>query len=196
MPDLGPVLEMFVVGALIFLARICDVTLGTMRIVFISRGHKLLAPLVGFFEVLIWLFAFRQLMQNLTAIGYYVTFAAGFATGTYVGLTLEDKMAVGTRIIRVITRTNASELIRALRDAGHGVTTVDAHGSEGPVSLIFSVVKRHDVENFVRMVHEYHPRAFYSIEDVRNVREGVFSAHRSFLSRNPVHLLRSFGKFK
>jgi uncharacterized protein YebE (UPF0316 family) len=196
MPELGHAVEMVLIGALIFLARICDVTLGTMRIVFISRGHNFLAPLMGFFEVLIWLLAFRQIMQDLTNVAYYLTFAGGFATGTYVGLRLESKMAIGTRIIRVITRTNAAELIRALRDAGYGVTSVEAHGSEGPVNLLFSVIKRHDVEAFIRLVQQYHPRAFYSIEDVRNVREGVFPARRSFLSRSRLQMFRTFTRSK
>ena len=80
---------------LIFIARVCDVSIGTMRIIFISRGAKILAPLLGFFEILIWLVAIGKVMQNLDNIACYVAYAGGFATGNFVGIRIEEKLAMG-----------------------------------------------------------------------------------------------------
>lgn len=188
------ILHVALLGALIFMARICDVSLGTMRIAFISRGHKILAPVVGFFEVLIWLIALRQILQDLTNVFYYVSYAGGFAAGTFVGLWIEERMAIGNRIIQVITRQDATELIESLRLAGYGVTSLAAHGIDGHVHLLFSVIKRQDIDTFITIVERHNPRAFYSIEDVRFVSEGVFSARESFVGRSGKSLLRMFSK--
>ena len=114
---------------LIFFARICDVTIGTIRIIFVSRGQKFLAPLVGFFEVLIWLIAIGKVMQNLDNIFCYIAYASGFAAGNFIGIYVEQKLAMGTLIIQVITRKDASELIDALKSKGYGVTAIPAAGS-------------------------------------------------------------------
>jgi uncharacterized protein YebE (UPF0316 family) len=189
----GPI-HVAILSVLIFLARICDVTLGTMRIAFIARGHRFLAPLVGFFEVLIWLIALRQIMQNLTNPFFYASYAGGFAAGTFVGLWVEERMAIGSRIIRVITRGDARELVEALREADYGVTSIDAEGVEGRVQILFSVLKRQDVAKFIEIVDGYAPRAFYSIEDVRAVNEGVFPARRSLFAGGQRSLYRMLFK--
>ena len=120
---------------LIFSARIMDVTLGTMRIVFVSRELKYIAPVVGFFEVLIWLFAIRVIMQNLNNIFCYIAYGAGFAMGVFIGLHIEQRLAIGGSLIRIITRKDATELIRHLRSKGYGVTNMDAKGAEGKVHI-------------------------------------------------------------
>lgn len=190
------VLHAILVGLLVFLARVADVTLATMRIVFISRGRKILAPLLGFFEMLIWLFALQQVISHLDNVVYYVLFAGGFASGTFVGLYVESKLALGARMIRIVTRSEAGELIKALHDAGHGATTVEAEGSEGPVNVIFSVVRRKDLADLIPLVHRHNPRAFYSIEDVEFVSAGVFTARERFLGRAGRALLRAGAKSK
>jgi uncharacterized protein YebE (UPF0316 family) len=139
-------------GTLIFFARIADVTLGTMRIVYISRGRKNLAPLLGFFEVIVWLFFLPIVVANLGDPSYYMFFAAGFAAGTFVGLRVEERLALGTRIVRIVTKTDAGELISALRAAGHGITSIDTHGSQGKVHVLFSLVERKNIEDFIGMV--------------------------------------------
>jgi len=165
------------VGAsLIFVARVFDVTMGTLRISFISKGEKTVAPLFAFFEMLIWLFAITQIVQNLTNVAYYLAFAGGFATGVFTGMLLEERLAIGSRVIRVITGKDAAALIEALRSAGFGVTNVGADGNSGPVNLLFSVVKRPDIPQYVGLVQEFNPHAFYSIEDIRFVSHGVFRA--------------------
>lgn len=154
---------------LIFLSRIVDVTLDTLRIVFISRGNKVIAPILGFFEILIWLIAITRIMDNLDNVTTYFAYAAGFAVGNYVGLKVEEKLAMGMQMIRIVTGRNASELIGTLREKGFGVTAVDAEGKDGPVHVIFLVTKRQVAKEVISIVNNYNPKAFYSIEDVRSV---------------------------
>ena len=130
-------LRWIVIPILIFFARIVDVSLGTIRIIYISRGMKLLAPLFGFCEILIWLIAIGQIMQNLTCISYYLAYAFGFASGNYMGIIIEERLAMGKVVLRIITQRDATELIRELRTNGYGVTVVDAWGSTGPVKIDF-----------------------------------------------------------
>jgi uncharacterized protein YebE (UPF0316 family) len=159
---------------LIFSARIVDVTLGTIRIIYISRGLKYLAPIFGFFEVLIWLLAIGQIMQNLTNVVYYIAYATGFATGNFVGIYIEERMAVGTVVVRIITQKDASELIEFLRSEGYGVTSVDAIGMSGPVKIIFMTIRRKNLEEIIQHIRRFNPKAFFSVEDVRFAQEGVF----------------------
>ena len=154
---------------LIFLARIVDVTLDTLRIIFISRGDKLVAPILGFFGILVWLLAITRIMANLDNFTAYIAYAAGFATGNYIGLRIEQRLAIGVQIIRVITGKDASPLIRELRSQGFAATVVEAEGKEGPVHVIFLVVKRQKVKGVVSMINAFNPKAFYSIEDVRSM---------------------------
>lgn len=165
----SPMYTWILLPSLIFFARVCDVSLGTIRIIFISKGIKYLAPVIGFFEILIWLLAIGQIMQNLTNGYYYLFYAGGFAMGNLVGIILEEKLSIGTVAIRVITRKPADELIQALRKKHISLTVVDATGAKGPVKLLFSIVKRQNAKRIISLVKKYNPNAFYSIEDIRQV---------------------------
>jgi uncharacterized protein YebE (UPF0316 family) len=176
-----------VIPGLIFLARIFDCSIGTMRIIFIGRGHRFIAPFLGFFEVLIWLLAIRQIMLNLTNPFYYFAYAFGFAMGTFVGMYIEERLAMGTNLIRIVTSGEASALIEHLKSEDYGVTSVNAQGARGGVSLIYTIFKRSDLDHVIEIVNRYNPRAFYTIEDVRFAREGIFresetSRMRSYLA--------------
>ena len=120
---------------LIFLARVLDVSFGTIRIIFISRGRKYLAPVIGFFEILIWLVAIGKVMQNLDNVFCYVAYAGGFAAGNFTGMWIEEKLAMGTLIVQIITRQDASALMGSLKSSGFGVTAVPAQGTTGQVHL-------------------------------------------------------------
>jgi uncharacterized protein YebE (UPF0316 family) len=159
---------------IIFFARIVDVSLGTLRIAFIARGHRYLAPLVGFFEVFIWIVVIGQIVQNLHSLIAYLAYAAGFASGSYAGLLLEAKLAIGTLIVRVITPNDADALIARLHTAGYGVTSLDAHGSTGDMALIFTVVKRRALPDVMTLINEVTPGAFVTVEEVRSFQEGIF----------------------
>src|SRR5512136_1974751 len=100
---------------LIFFARICDVSLGTIRVIFISKGIKYIAPIIGFFEVIIWLLAIGQVMNNLTNVVAYIAYGAGFASGTFIGMLIEEKISLGLTSVRIITKKDPAELIQYLR---------------------------------------------------------------------------------
>ena len=159
---------------LIFLARICDVTLDTLRIIYVSRGMKFLAPAIGFVEVLIWLVAITQIFKNLSNPICYVAYLGGFAMGNFIGIIIEEKMAIGTVVIRIITQKDAEALIGCLKENRYGVTHVDAQGAMGQVKIIFTIVKRKSIDSVLEIVRGCNPLAFYTIEDVRSVRKGVF----------------------
>ncbi len=159
---------------IIFFARICDVSFGTIRIVMVSKGQKLIAPLLGFFEVLLWLITMTKIVQNMDNWICYIAYAAGFATGNYIGLLLEEKLAVGLVKIQIITRREASKLITELRNSDYGITHQDAMGNNQNVSIIYSIIKRTDISKVEGIISKYNPNAFYSIEDVKFVNKGVF----------------------
>lgn len=165
-----------IIPLLICLARIIDVTLGTMRVIMVTKGSKILAPILGFFEILIWLLAIGQVMQNLTNIMNYFAYALGFALGNYVGILIEHKLALGVMAIRIITRKDASDLIEFLKNSNLGVTVVNAEGATGPVHVIYTIVKRSNLPNIIVNIKKFNPNAFYSLEDIRFASGGVFPA--------------------
>ena len=159
---------------LIFIARILDQTIGTMRLIFLSKGMRHIAPVLGFFEVIIWLLAIGQIMQHLNNWLCYIAYGAGFAMGNFIGITLEERLSIGTSIIRVILPGPAIELINALKLQDFGLTLLDADGAKGKVKVLFSIIRRKEIPVFLTTLHLYHPAAFYTIEDVRATKEGVF----------------------
>lgn len=162
---------------LIFLARITDVSLDTLRIIFINRNFRYYAAVSGFFGVLIWLMVIRQIFQQLNNPLCFVAYAAGFAAGNIVGMIIENRISIGKVIIRTIMRKEADELVSVLRSAGYGVTVMNAEGMTGSVRVIFTVAERSDVASIVETIKKHNPNAFYSVEDVRFVSEAV-TPHR------------------
>lgn len=160
---------------LIFFSRVADVTIGTIRIVFVARGKKAIAPVLGFVEVLIWIIAMSQILKYANNWPSYLAWAGGFAVGNYIGLYIEEKLAIGNLVIRAITARPANQLVEHLRAAGYGVTAVDAQGTAGDVSIIFTLVRRKDVKAVVAIIKTYNPKAFYTVEDVRFTSDVVFS---------------------
>jgi uncharacterized protein YebE (UPF0316 family) len=164
--------SLIVTPLLIFCARLLDVPLATLRIILLSRGLKKVAPLVGFFEVLVWLIAIGQVMQHLDRWVNYIAYAGGFAAGTWLGIALESRLALGLLSVRVITAEDATDLIQRLRAEKFGVTDFAARGISGNVRLIFTVIQRKELARVMDIVRTTHPKAFVSISDVRSVSEG------------------------
>lgn len=172
---------LIVVPVLIFFARILDVGLDTIRIIFISRGFKYIAPVVGFFEISIWLLAIGQIFQNLTNISYYLAYASGFAMGTFVGMHIENKLSMGMEIVRIITGNDAFQLIENLKSKGFGVTSIDAEGINEKVKIVFTVVNRSDLKSVIEAIKKHNPNAFYSVEDVRFASEALPPYKKKFM---------------
>jgi uncharacterized protein YebE (UPF0316 family) len=188
--------EWVILPVLIFCARICDVSLGTIRVIFITKGVRYLAPLIGFFEVIIWLLAIGQVMNNLTNVASYIAYGGGFAMGTFIGMLIEEKISLGLTSVRIITKEEPSQLINYLRSQNYGVTTVDGEGATGQVKMVFSIIRRQDLLKVIDVIKKLHPGAFYSIEDVKSVSEGVFPEERRRFSIPYSEAIRFFGKRK
>lgn len=158
---------------LIILARIVDVSMGTIKIILIARGNKTLAPVIGFFEVLVWLLAVTRIFENLDNWVCYIAYAFGFALGSYIGIKLEERLAIGIQVIRIITRKDATVLASALRRKGYGVTYIPAEGSSGKVGILYSIMNRKNIQGVIELIREYNPNAFYTIEDIRFVSQQI-----------------------
>lgn len=167
----GNLYNLVLLPLLIFIARVADVSLGTFRIILFSKNKKLLVTCLAFVEVLIWLLAVRQIIVNLANPICYLAFAGGFATGNYVGLILEEKVALGFNIIRIITRKKADDLVTFLISRGFRVTQVPAKGSMGDVDILFTIIKRSQLAEVKRIIKKFNPNAFYTIEDVKAISE-------------------------
>lgn len=155
---------------IIFASRATDVSLGTLRSVLANKGMKKMVPFIGFFEVLFWLFAISTVMKNLSNFMCYLGWAGGYATGIYIGLSIEERLAIGTQVIRVFTQQDISKLIDSLLEKNYSYTVLDGEGKKGAVKLIFIVVKRKDVKSVTEIIHRFSPHAFYSIEDIKRAK--------------------------
>ena len=161
-----------VIPLLIFIARVADVSMGTIRVIFVARGLKYLAPIVGFFEVLIWLLAMSQIMQNLSNPVCYIAYSGGFAMGNFIGMLIAEKLSLGIVLIRVITNKDAANLIEYLKTADYGVTIIPGQGKMGKVQVIFTIVPRREVKRVIDLVKRFNPQAFYTIEEIGFVEKG------------------------
>lgn len=167
---------------LIYFARLCDVSLGTLRGVLASKGKRQIVPFIGFFEVLLWLVAISQIMTNLTNVMCYFAWAAGYATGSFLGLLIEEKLAIGLQVVRIITNQNTEGLTQALTDSHLGYTIFDGTGARGPVKMIFTIVKRKEVPKVATLIKEHHPTAFFSVEDVKSASAVSYKPNQGKLS--------------
>lgn len=159
---------------LVFLARVVDVTLGTLRIIFTSRGLRHLAPLLGFVEVFIWVTAISEITRGAHNVVAYLAYAGGFATGTYIGLLIENKLAMGMLVVRVIVPEALKDLVEKLREHGYGYTSVSAQGSQGPVRLIYTIMQRRNLSEVTEIIRQAHPDAFFTVEELRSAEHGFF----------------------
>ena len=172
-----------VLPLLIFVARIADMSLDTMRIITIGQGRRFMAALLGFFEVAIWLSVARQVIVHLPNPLCFWAYAAGFATGNYVGMMIEERLASGVQMVRAVVNQDPAPIIAALRDNGYGATLMTGQGLKGPVSIIFTIVDRSRCRDVVLLIESINSKVFYTIEDLRSVSEGILLPRRenSFL---------------
>ena len=154
---------------LIFALRLVDVSLGTLRIILLSRHRRLLPALIGFVEVFTWLVAVTVVFSNLSDVPRMLAYAAGFALGTYLGTLLESRLAIGNTMMRVVSPIGSPQAYDDLRRAGFGVTVINADGRDGEVRLAFSIIPRRRRRDALGIVHTINPTAFVSMQDVETI---------------------------
>lgn len=157
---------------IIFVMRVGDVSLGTLRVRLITRGSRVLAPLISFVEILIWLLAAGAALQNLTSPLHMVAYAGGFAGGTAIGVWLEEKLALGLSTVQAICRADGGEVAGGLREMGLGVTEVRGEGREGSVDIVSTVVRRKKIPEVIDAIERIDPDSFITVYDDTQIRRG------------------------
>ncbi len=159
------VIDALAAALLIFSMRVTDVTIGTLRIVFLVRGKRWTAGMLGFFESLVWVLAARLVLTDLDDPIKIIGFAAGFGAGTVLGGTIERWLALGNKLIRIVAPVESPAGFETLREAGYQVTVLNGEGRDGDVRIAFSVIPRRKTSEVLSIVRENNPEAFVTLED-------------------------------
>lgn len=172
-------LEVFLTYLAIFCAKIAHVSLGTIRIIYLTRGKSITAAVIGFFEVIIYLIALTMVLSNIDQWSNILVYGLGFATGNIVGSVIEEKIAVGYVHVQIITVQNGGTLEELLREQGYGVTSMPCYGKEGAHRTLQVLLKRRELPSFVKKMHKLDPDAFISISDTRKIMGGYFAGMKA-----------------
>lgn len=160
----------------IFFARIMDVSMSTIRTLMVVQGRKVQAAIIGFFEVIIYVVVLGKVVSELNNIGNILAYALGFACGNYVGITLEEKIALGNLSAQVITNCDKKEeLLTELRNKGFGVTVIQGLGKEGTRDILNITLNRRDLENLREILNSYDDDAFITVSSTKPINGGYFS---------------------
>ncbi len=189
-PSAG-VLAPVLIPLLVFGARVIDVSLETLRIILLARGGRLIVPAIAFVEIIFWIVSLGLVVNEFTNPVYLISYGAGFAAGNYAGILLEERLAMGICVLRVITSEEDRALIDTIRGTGYGVTVVAAEGLHGPCTIFYSVMRRCDLPPITRLIEEMNPHAFCTVEDVRSTIHGTFPrSGKGALSGIPRRMVR------
>lgn len=175
-PVLGPLV--------ILLARIVDVSLDTLRVLFAFRGRRVVSGILGFFQALVFIVAVGTAIRHLDSLGHVLGYATGFAIGTIVGITIERALAYGLATVRVVSRHAGVEIAEGLREQGYGVTEFGGYGKEGRVEFLHSVVHRSHLDEVLRIVDGHDPDAFVTVEEPQVLRGGRFATNEWLVPRD------------
>ncbi len=157
---------------IIFFARVVDVSLGTFRFIMVIRGHRMVATAVGFIESIVWILAVGGVISNLDQWYLVAAYAGGFAAGNWVGIWLESQAAIGTELVRAISRNSENLLAGTLRDNGYRPVRLTGSGAGGhPVDVVLVVARRRKVPELVKLIHEADPNAIYTVSDIKTVHD-------------------------
>jgi len=174
----SPVFCWIILPLLIFLARICDQTIGTLRLIFLSKGFKNIAPFLAFFESMIWLIAISQILQHLDNVATFLAYGLGYATGNYVGMVVEERLSIGSVIIRIFSKERIPEFVDVLQKNNYGYTIINAEGSTGELKIIFSIINRKYLPHLIEQINTIDNNTFYTIEEVKSVKRGIFKTSK------------------
>ncbi len=164
------------VPLVIFLIRVGDMSLDTMRVLLVVRGRRLPAWLVGFLQSSLWVVAVTTVLSNLDNLWNIVGYAAGFATGSVVGMLIDERLAIGHGNLRIISSRRGSALAEAIRSSGYAVTELSGRGKDGMVSILTSSVRRRDIDRLRKEVLAIDPDSFLTVEEVRPLHRGYWRA--------------------
>lgn len=163
---------------LIFFLRVANIALGTVRVLFVVRGERLLASIMSFVEALLFLVAIGKVVQDLTNIPNVLAYCVGFAVGTWVGMAIEGKLALGYVLVRIVSLQKGRRIALALREKGYGVTEMLGEGRAGRVGIIDVVAKRKDVPLITSIGCELDENAFITVQEPKEVYRGYIPGVR------------------
>lgn len=169
-------MELFLGYLFIFVARLADVSMATIRMIMVVRGKRLMAALIGFFEITIYILAIGKVLNGLNNPINILIYALGFATGNYLGIFIEGKMALGNIIAQVISEHEVMKLVDLLRDEGFAVTVIEGYGRTGIRHLLHITLKRKYLDKLYEILDKHDKKAFITVTDARAIRGGYFYA--------------------
>jgi uncharacterized protein YebE (UPF0316 family) len=175
MPDLS-LLPAYLMPVLIFFLRVSDMSLDTLRVLFVIRSQRPLAWILGFFQSLIWVIAITTVLSHLNNLWNVFGYAAGFATGNVVGMFIEEKLAIGHGHLRIISSGRGPAIAEAIRQAGYAATELSGRGRDGTVAVINCSVRRRDIRRVQQQVKDIDPNAFITVQEVRPLHRGFWRA--------------------
>lgn len=161
------IISYILLPALIFLARLADVTVATVKLMFVVNNVRKMAAILGFFEALITIMALSRIIQDANNLPAFVMYAAGFASGTYVGMWIEQKMAYGNVLIRIISKDMPEELFQYMAEHRYRFSLVDAYDELGNTRVLFTVCKRSNAGALLAHLERVAPDAYYTVEGVK-----------------------------
>ncbi|PKK97091.1 MAG: hypothetical protein CVV58_03015 [Tenericutes bacterium HGW-Tenericutes-3] len=166
--------------SLIFFSKIIEVSIGTMRVILISKGYKKPGSILGFFEVLLWVFVASTVINGmLQAPLKGIIYALGFAIGVYIGSMIENKVAVGKVLIHVIASEEiCNKIVKVLRDAGHGVTSLDGHGKDSNRTVLMIFANRKNKDLIFALIEQTDSKALVVANEVAIHQGGFVSPFR------------------
>ncbi|MDH3943825.1 MAG: DUF5698 domain-containing protein [Anaerolineae bacterium] len=163
-------------AGLIFVLRVANMSLDTVRVMMVMRGKKLPAWLLGFIQTVIYVAVLTTVITDLSNLLNLIAYAAGFATGNVVGMWVEERLAIGHINLRIISPNLGNAIVEKLREKGYGVTEIPARGMDGAVTLVSASIYRRHVGDVMGIVNSVDPEAFMTAEDMRPVRRGFWRA--------------------
>jgi uncharacterized protein YebE (UPF0316 family) len=170
-------MEALIGAVIIMLMRIADVTIGTFRTILIVQARKYYAAIAGFFEVLIWINVMRYVVDNMDSNLNLLMYALGFALGNLLGITLEEKIALGFIQLNVISKKSGKLIASKLRRSKYGVTLLQAEGGNGVIGVLVMIIKRRDQKNVIKLIEKIDPDCFITVQHSRPFR-GFFHGSR------------------